>query len=267
MQASLPSQKPAFLIVGYGAYSPTARAVYREIENNILHAYPDYRVVWAYSSEILREKLRQEGNFIPSVEEALSLLNDESVSQVVILPLFVVQGEAYTTLKSEVRATLPLPCLQNYVIASPLLHDARDSEIVSHALLNSLPDKDECPEKILFMGHGCQHEAGNAAYDDVDDLIDRMHPGARLALLSGESFETLLAEWGEGEGEEILLRPFFFTMGHHSFEDLSGNHPQSWKMRLENMGYVCHVDLTSLSEMPEIAHLLMEHLSEALAEL
>ena len=269
MQEQVISSQTAILIVGYGALSEEGQATYQEVEDRIRELYPEGRVEWAYTSDIVRQRLRAQGKTLLAVGDALSALDNEGYERVVVLPLYVVQGEAYSSLKVELNTTLPLPHLRRCALASPLLHDGRDSEIVSRALLASLPDEDEenAPARILFMGHGSEYEAGNAAYDDVDDLLDRMRHGARLALLNGESFETLLAEWGEGYGEKVLLRPFFFTIGHHSLEDLGGEGQSSWKTRLNALGYDCSVDLIALSDLPDITQLLLEHLREAVSEL
>lgn len=264
MQTKAPIDDQAILIVAFGTTTEIGLAVYNKIEEEVRNIHPDVPVVWAFTSDNMRQNMIDSGSDIHSLNSALHLLDSQGIGHITVLPLYVVGGGAYIELRDELHVTLPLRNLRDYELAAPLLHEARDADIVSEALLESLPDEDECPERILFMGHGSSSLSGNAAYEDVDDLLDRTYPGARLALLSGESFETLLAEWGDAqEEEEVLLRPFFFTVGHHSLCDLSGNNPDSWKSRLEAMGYKCKVEYVSLGDLPEIRDLLMQHLTRA----
>lgn len=264
MQTNAPIEDEAILIVAFGTTTEIGLAVYNRIEDEVRNIYPNIPVVWAFTSDVLRKNLIEAGTNAYSVNGALHHLDSQKIGRITVLPLYVVSGGAYTALRDELKVTLPLHNLRDYELASPLLHEARDADIVSDSLLSSLPDEDECPERVLFMGHGSSSVSGNAAYADVDDLLDRTYPGARLALLNGESFETLLAEWGDAhENEEVLLRPFFFTVGHHSLFDLSGSNPESWKSRLEAVGYTCKVEYISLGDLPEIRDLLMQHLDRA----
>lgn len=264
MHTNAPTDHEAILLVAFGTTTEIGQDVYQKLEDEVREKYPKTELLWAYTSEPLRQDLADHGIQVDSVNGALHKLDERGVTRVIVLPLYVVSGGAYQSLAGELEVTLPLSHLKHYSLAAPLLHEARDADVVSTALLESLPEEEECPEKILFMGHGSSNEVGNAAYTDVDDLLDRTYPGARLALLSGDSFEELLAEWGDArEEEQVLLRPFFFTIGHHSLRDLGGRTPESWKTRLESMGYDCTLELISLGELPAVRELLMEHLERA----
>lgn len=258
------SNRDAILLVAYGSSANNGLNFYKELELEIHARYPSFPVMWATASDSLPDEEFTGKSY--TVAEAISQLDILGVTRLVILPLYTVPGSAYEKLEHDLENifSTPMENLKKYALAAPLLHEARDADVVSQALLDSLPDEDECPDRILFMGHGSRNEAGNAAYEDVDDLLDRTYPGARLALLKGDSFETLLAEWGDADaGETVLLRPFFFTIGQHSLEDLSGNAPQSWKSRLEELGYTCETQFISLGDMPLIRDLLIAHIEEA----
>lgn len=266
MHTNVPIDSDAIILVAFGSATERGLDVYRKLEQMIVERYPEVPVLWAFTSESIPSDHKK----IFTIAEVVEYLDKNGFTRAIFLPLYVVPGSAYEKLETDLDELFsrPLLNLREYVLAAPLLHEARDADIVSQALLDSLPNEDDAPERILFMGHGSSTEAGNAAYEDVDDLLDRTWPGTRLALLQGDSFETLLAEWGDAdEGERVLLRPFFFTIGQHSFHDLQGNDPQSWKNRLEAIGYTTEVELISLGDLPLIRELLMEHLDEAYTEL
>lgn len=267
---------PAIIIVSYGTSTLEGSSLRERVEEEVERLCPEATLLWAHASDPLersesRSVSSENGEKIPSplsIVEALKVLDDKGVSSVLIVPLYVVFGEAYKRLSEKLQKMLPMTSLIEFKLAPPLLYDAEDAELVAEALLNSLPPEDECPDRILFMGHGCSQEAGNTAYQDVDDIIDRVYPGARLALLTGSSFEHLLAEWGDARKDEtVLLRPFFFTIGKHVLDDMCGDKPTSWKSQLESMGYACIADLTPLGELPEIGDILVEHIKTAYKDL
>ena len=89
--------KKAFLFVSFGVASASARhASLDACAEAIRHAFPDYLVCQAYTSQFMRKRLRAEGVLVPSVEEALEDLRKRGVARVVLQPSHLAPGEEVT---------------------------------------------------------------------------------------------------------------------------------------------------------------------------
>ena len=93
--AAAAAPKPAIVLVAFGT-STKAFETYKYFENKIKERFPDHEIRWAYTSKIVREKLKEEEQReLPDLEQTLADLKAKGVTQVAVQSLHVVPGEEW----------------------------------------------------------------------------------------------------------------------------------------------------------------------------
>ena len=79
--------------------------------------------------------------------------------------------------------------------------------------------------------------------------------------------EELMPRIVKAEIRKVHLVPLMAVAGEHAYNDMAGDHPDSWKSLLELEGISCEVNMTGIAEYPEIVEIWIDHLKEARREL
>ena len=87
--------KKALVIVSFGTTYERARRSIDAVEHALAQAAEGYDVFRAYTSSIVRKVLKSRGEIVPSLEEALEKLANESYDTVFVQPTHLLCGNEY----------------------------------------------------------------------------------------------------------------------------------------------------------------------------
>lgn len=252
----------AILTVSFGTSVKETRIKTLEaIENAFRSAYPGTIHSRAWTSRFLRSKvLETEGITIHSVSESLSQLLSDGIQEVYIQPTFVTNGSEYQKLIQEITPFHNQ--FRTLCVGSPLMECANDFA----PILTAITDCDNYPrpqsdELLLFMGHGTT-DGEYALYDKLDQAFQSygLHNTFLKTMQSPTALDEIISIADERKIRQITLAPFMIVAGRHAIHDMAGDHPNSWKSRLEQAGFHVHCEMKGLGELPEIQQLLLHKL-------
>lgn len=257
--------KKAILFVSFGVASASARhASLDACAEAIRHAFPDYLVCQAYTSQFMRKRLRAEGVLVPSVEEALEDLRQRGVERVVLQPSHLTPGEEYTQ-KVWLPASACQPLFAELRIGSPLFAEEKRDEELLRIILQSLDCRGT--EQVVLLGHGSPHQH-NPIYERLQRMADDrnipVHIGV-LEPLDWPGFREVLNRLQQRGAEAVLLAPLLLAGGVHVYRDMAGNEPASWKSRLLAAGFSVRTDLHALGERAAIREQFVRSIRALLA--
>lgn len=262
------AEKTAILLVAFGTSVKGADAGIKRIEKKVRAAYPDLPLKLAYTSNMIRHKLAQEGKAVDSPALALARMMDEGVTRVAVMSLHVVPGEEYHGLLATARAFQGLPKgLARVAVSLPLLSDNADYEKVAAALVKGAPVSRKPGEALVFMGHGTPHPA-NIAYPGLQWYLSRVDQNAFVGTVEGTpSLDDVAAELARRGITAARLIPLMTVAGDHAQNDMAGDEPDSWKSTLRKAGVTVSPVLSGIIENEDIAAIYLDHLGAALERL
>ena len=259
--------KNGILLVAFGTSMPEAASAIDSLVNATKDAFPDTEVRVAYTSNIIRRKLRRERNIeIPTPPEALAKMNDDSFTRVCVQPMHIIPGEEYDVLKSVVDAFASLQGkygFERLVIGRPFLADAKDCEVMAGILNRRFGEKAGTDSAVVLMGHGSHHMA-NAMYSELQLALSRESDHFFVGTVeSSPTFEDVLNALKKTHYKTVILSPFMVVAGDHAHNDLAGaDDPESWFSRFKELGFEVETELTGLGEYPEIVQLFVKRVRD-----
>lgn len=261
--------KEAILLVAFGTTSKAGTKAYQNIEATIKRALPDHLIEWAYTSEIVRERLYTKyGKKVQSVSEALTSLQEAGYQSISVQSLHVVAGAEFEQLNREIRqyeAVHP-KAFSGISIGRPLLDSKADMEAVAQAVIDDLKKKQKHDEGLILLGHGHHDGLADLSYIAMAHELNRLNPNIFLSTVEGglpldESYRALKMS----KVKTVWLAPFMVVAGVHTKEDLIGD-AESVKADLLAAGYSCKEHIKGLGEYDAIANLFLSHLKKAMVQ-
>ena len=252
--------KSALLCVSFGTSVDTARESITAVENVMQQAAPGLVFMRAFTSPTIRRILRDRGEVVFSVEQALAQLCQWGFQQVIVQPTHVLYGYEYEKLRQEAEPWGRL--IRDLRLGHPLLGTTQDIQALAAVMSQACPRKKG--RAIVLFGHGTDHYA-NAAYPALQlalQLIGRrdMLVGTVEGWPSYEDVSTQLKALGFSSVE---LVPLMLVAGDHALKDMSGSE-DSWKARLEAEGYSVSCSLRGMGLIPGVQELYRRHLEAIL---
>ncbi|MBL4560536.1 MAG: sirohydrochlorin cobaltochelatase [Labilibaculum sp.] len=260
--------KTGILLVSFGSSYPETRASFQHIEEEVKAAFPNQEIHWAFTSKIIRKKLRSRGEIIDSPAEALAKMGEEGFSNVAVQSLHVIPGEEYENLKKTVEAFSGMPKGIDHVkLGKPLLYHQKDIENLGDVLLQNLPKGMHKGDVVVFMGHGTHHPA-NVYYSGMQYYLWQKNPNVFLATVEGyPELNQVIEKLETRKVNKVYLLPFMTIAGDHARNDMAGAGEDSWKSELEAKDYKVEAVLSGMADQNEVVHIWIEHLKEILLEL
>lgn len=253
--------KKAILAVSFGTTcDETREKTIGALENEFSCAYPDRKLVRAFSSTMIVRSLAERGIYVSGTEDALISLYESGYGDILIQPTHVICGEEYEKVRSE--AILFRKRFSVMKIGKPLL--SSDNDISRAAELLIRYPVTAADETLVLVGHGSEHSA-NMAYALLQSKLDSFG-GRRIILGTVEGtpdINDVVYKLKSNGCKKVLLAPLMVVAGEHAHNDMSGSNESSWKSVLENEGIQVNVLLKGLGEYPEIRQIYIEHMSEA----
>ena len=196
--------KKALVIVSFGTTYEKGRQDIEAVERALAQAAEGYDVFRAYTSSIVRKVLKSRGEIVPSLEEALEKLANESYDTVFVQPTHLLCGNEYD---EKIRASY-MRYAGRFLrggIGKPLI--ANNDDLLKLAeILAAL--KPEDADALLLMGHGTTHFA-NMVYPAMQTALRLQgHPNVVVGTVEGwPTLENAIDELSRSHSEvrEIKL--------------------------------------------------------------
>lgn len=253
--------KKGILVVSFGTtYRDTRVKTIEAVERMVQAAYPDIPCCRAYSSGIVRRKLMEkEGLSVMDVHEALTQMNREGITDVYILPTYVIHGIESRRLEEEARHWSEV--FARVRIGTPLLADEADYENTAKALYLEYKQEQEM-KSLVLIGHGTSHEAHDS-YERLERTFHRLgYEDVYVATVEGEGdMEALLhrMERNKKSGGHVILAPLMLVAGDHANHDMAGD-GASYQNLLNHAGYHVQPVMKGLGELKGIRDIYLSHL-------
>ena len=252
--------KKAILAVSFGtSHEDTRKVTIDAIEDSMRQAFPEYPVYRAWTSKMIRRKLKNRDNIIvPTVKEAMEQMAADGITDVLVQPTHVINGIENDRMKEDALSFRD--SFHSISFGDPLLTTEDDSHKVIAAIAREFSHitKDQA---LVFMGHGTTHFANSiyAALDYTfkDKGYHNFFLGTVEAYPSMESLKKMVKAY---RPKEVVLAPFMIVAGDHAKNDMAGDDPESWYSQFKDEGYEVKTVLKGLGEYEGIRSLFIDHI-------
>lgn len=253
--------KTGVVIAAYGAANAEGKLGLLAFEERCRGRFPRLPLRWAYTSFRQRDRLTLQGKKCDSLPKALARMSHEQFDAVAVQPLQLVPGSEYAeVLEAVAKAPASLKC----AVGAPLLA-AEDRIPVFASLLAAYAESVTRGAGCgVFMAHGARHRAG-ALITGLASELEKLGPDFFLGAMSSPPYlKDILPKLA---GRQTWLFPLLSVAGLHTFREMAGNGPDSWKTVIEKAGSPCSPVLRGLIETPVFADLWLDNLEAAHATL
>jgi sirohydrochlorin cobaltochelatase len=225
----------------------------------VKEAFPGVEVRQAFTSRQVVSILRdRDGEAVDLVPEALDRYRHDGYTRLAVQPLHLLPGHEFHNKIVEAVAE-SRTAFESIRVGMPLLTGHGDLERVVDVIADQLTDNGAA---AVLMGHGSDHPSG-ALYSTLQLLFDDRGLPVRVGTVEGYPDFDRAVRTLPKETTAVVLRPLMLVAGEHVRNDMIGPHPESWKARLEAMGYTVSADTRGLGELPEVRRIFVQHLKTA----
>lgn len=255
-------KKTAIILVSFGTTEPAAKErALDALERDACTAFPDALILHAYTSPTVRRILRQRGEAVLSLEEALEQAKAQRVRRVVCRCSYLLEGHEYDAMVAAIRANRPF--FDDIIYGRSLLRLEGGAP-----LLNYLREYIPCAQNqaCLLVGHGTTHEE-NRAYAELEARLENCGAGiVRIVTIERtEDPQMLVRALREGNVRQITLIPLLSVAGVHAKEDIFGE-TNSWYSLLRDSGFTVVKQERGLCEAPQIRRSLIRSIERSLLD-
>ncbi len=275
--------KPAIVLTAFGT-STKAQKTFDFMDHEIRKAFPGYEIRWAFTSQIIRNKMnaiykkKNINKRLYSLPEVLASLKADGYRKAVVQSLHVFPGAEYMHMINQAHMDG-----MSISIGEPLVSQWEEV----HELLKGI-SKD-----FLKAGEGCNVFAGHgspntynapstAVYLAFDRLLSVHYPNCFLGSVEGvPDRKDALDRAKRCNGDKVRMIPFMLVAGDHIMNDIMGKEPDeegevSWALELERAGKkVSCPQITingeklykGLGFYHVTNEIIIEHIKQALADL
>jgi len=257
--------KKGILLVAFGTSVPEAQNAFSQTEKQVKEAFPGVDVRWAYTSKIIRDKLRKQGKQLDSPEVALAKMMEDGYTHVLVASLHTIPGEEFHDLHWNARMFDTMKGgIRRVLISRPLLSSRYDHEKVAKVLIKSISKQRKTTDAIVFMGHGAEHHPADDAYAAMNYWVGKIDPNVYVGTVEGQpKLEEFLPELKKKGVKKVYLAPLMSVAGDHARNDMCGNEEDSWKSILKNNGMEVECILKGTAEIPEVVDVWIDHMKKA----
>lgn len=269
---TLPTAAPkeGILLVAFGTSVDSGLPAYTALDTDMRKAAPKATLEWAYTSEIIRKKLAEQGRPVLDVPAAMEKLWQNGVQAVRVQSLHVAAGEEF----AELERLLVLEIAKHpgrfasVTLGRPLLESAADLNAVTTALLESLQNSRKPGEAVLFMAHGQSHGRADLIWTAAQAELSRKDPRAYLATVEGaQSLEHAMQAMRADGVTRVWMQPFMVVAGDHAVNDLVGSEDDSWASQLRKAGFEPLPHLLGMGEVHGVRAVFVRHAFESTDDL
>ena len=261
-----PPKKDALLLVTFGTSVESAQKSFDNVEKKMKAAFPNSEIRWAYTSQIIRDKLaKEQGKQIDSPEVALARLMDEGYKEVTLQSLHVLPGAEFHALNANARMFEAMRGgIEKIRIGYPLLVNNKSmDEVLEAAFKHMVPKERKAGDAVIFMGHGTHHPA-DAVYSAMMYKAQQKDPNCYVGTVEGfPTFDEILDMLKAKGVKKAYLIPLMSVAGDHSINDMAGDEEDSWRSQLKKAGIEGVPVLKGLAECDAIVDVWIKRLKES----
>ena len=258
-------KKIGILLVAFGSSEASAQVSFDNIDRKVKEAYPDIPIRWAYTSNIIREKLAKQSKVLDSPEVALARMQDEKFTHVAVQSLHTIAGSEYHGLRRSVGAFKMMGGFQKVILGYPLMATQEDMQRTVDAILTTIPKERKADEAVVLMGHGTHHPS-NAFYAALMFQLQLKDPNIFVGTVEGYPEIDLIKELLlKKKIKKAYLLPFMSVAGDHAKNDMAGDEEDSWLSILTNAGINCVSVLKGTAEFVEFVDIWVDHVGGPLS--
>ena len=261
--------KDAIVVMSFGTtYKETRAKTIDATVAAIQAAHPNTKVVTAFTSHIIRDRIQQkEGITYPTPEEALAELKKDGYTRVALASLDVIPGMEYNY--DVAVYNLYKNNFKKMTLGTPLMYwmgqeNQTDQVIETLKAVQSQFPKLGKEDALLIMAHGTPDPA-NAYYSVIQDRIHTLGlKNVFIYTVEGTpNLEQVIPQLKLHGIKHVTLMPFMMVAGDHANNDMAGKEPDSHKSILEKEGFKVDTYIHGLGENPNIRNLFVERANES----
>ncbi len=281
--------EPAIVIVAFGT-TTRAQATFDFFEEQLRRELPakyrGYKIAWAFTSEIVRERANKKfakagsAKRYRSLAQTLANLEDEGYRKIALQSLHIFPGQEYEDMEKVISAFRTLGLRIEY--GGALLHEWPWVFEAVSVLEQHFLSPEEGTNVLVAHGTPETFPGSNATYLGLDRYLSRKYPNVFIGGVDGVlTREQALDQVKRYPVKRVRLIPFMYVAGDHIMNDIMGTEPDdagapSWAMELRQAGLT--VDTVETEYRGEryfkglgfyrgINHMLIEQLLESLKRL
>lgn len=233
----------------------------RDIEEN----FKEFSVLKVFTSRNIREKLILNYNYkVFSLEEAMKIAYKDAVEEVIILPLYLMEGNEQGKLELEVskyKNNFKIVKIIPPLLALNSIGKLKECEDLIKAILQLKP-KDK---GLLFIGHGMKNNINLPFILLQKEFESRGFKGIYFTTLEGSpSYNEVIEEIKKDNVTYIKVTSFLMVSGYHSQKDIFGENSESCCSILERKGFKVEKDILSLGERISFRELYLKRIIKVL---
>ncbi|MCP4717353.1 MAG: anaerobic cobalt chelatase [Deltaproteobacteria bacterium] len=247
-------QQPAIVLVAFGTSPPNARKVFDYIDSRAKEHFPGHDIHWAFTSEIIRRKLKTQGIITQSLTEVVASLRQAGIKRAVFQSLHVAPGQEFNEIKKVDTTGLTI------AVGDALLATDADIEAAIKAVeTNISPDAPN-----ILVAHGNEHHPEfNVQILKFAQKIEAIHSNTWVCSVEGQPGTEKLQKAAQPAAQkgEVNFIPLMIVAGDHIMNDVMGDEDDSWKNVVAAQKTNC---AKPLGYNDEILEIYFQHLENAL---
>ena len=261
--------KDAIVVMSFGTtYKDTRAKTIDATVDAIKAAHPNTKVVTAFTSHIIRDRIQQkEGITYPTPEEALAELKKDGYTRVALASLDVIPGMEYNY--DAAVYNLYKDNFKKMTLGTSLMYwmgqeNQTDQVIETLKAVQSQFPKLGKEDALLIMAHGTP-DPSNAYYSVIQDRIHTLGmKNVYIYTVEGTpNLEQVIPQLKLHGIKHVTLMPFMMVAGDHANNDMAGAEPDSHKSILQKEGFKVDTYIHGLGENPNIRNLFVERANES----
>ena len=261
--------KDAIVVMSFGTtFKDTRAKTIDATVDAIKAAHPNTKVVTAFTSHIIRDRIQQkEGITYPTPEEALAELKKDGYTRVALASLDVIPGMEYNY--DAAVYNLYKNNFKKMTLGTSLMYwmgqeNQTDQVIETLKAVQSQFPKLGKEDALLIMAHGTP-DPSNAYYSVIQDRIHTLGmKNVFIYTVEGTpNLEQVIPQLKLHGIKHVTLMPFMMVAGDHANNDMAGAEPDSHKSILEKEGFKVDTYIHGLGENPNIRNLFVERANES----
>jgi len=253
--------RKAIVLISFGTtYKEKRIAVIDKIKEKFGNEFENYEIFSSYSSKFIVDLLRKkESEEVKSTDEIFSYLSENKYREIIVQPLFIVNGFEYEKLKDKID----LYNFKKVSLMNSLLHKDCDYEKIASSLAK---ENIENNEAIIYMAHGSFHKE-DENYKIMEKYLQNINKNIYIATIESEMCIFNLKEKLKiNNTRKVYLKPFMLISGKHIIKDMISDDKTSWKSIFEEDGFLVQTSTYSLGENEVIQELYLESAVKNLKE-
>jgi sirohydrochlorin cobaltochelatase len=243
------------VLTAFGTTS-SALKTYDFMDKIIREEFPGREVLWAFSSRMVRDRLRHKKKIeFSHPHEVLQALCDRGHAWAVVQSMHLLCGHEFFRMLAEVG---PLPIRTS--IGLPLLSSYEDYYSLAKAFAF---DEASADEAVVLVGHGTDHPSWST-YLALENILREVYgQGIFVGVVEGHPSQDQVVEAVVKTGvRKVRLIPLMLVAGVHFIEDLSADE-DSWKAAFQEAGLQVEVESEGIGTREEVVRIFIDHIREA----